>query len=102
MSSDGRKTLSQRLRRGRQAREQFVASHISKGVAFQIRAIRDRLKWSQERLAHEVGMTQNAISRLESPEYGGPTITTLKRLAAAFDVGLIVRFVPFSELIDWV
>jgi hypothetical protein len=47
-------------------------------------------------------MTQNAVSRLESPNYGKPTITTLKRLAAALDVGLIVRFVPFSELIDWV
>jgi len=24
------------------------------------------------------------------------------RLAAAFDVGLVVRFVPFSEMIDWI
>jgi len=47
-------------------------------------------------------MSQNAISRLESPEYGKQTITTLKRLAAAMDVGLIVRLVPFSELIDWI
>jgi hypothetical protein len=47
-------------------------------------------------------MTQHAISRLESQGYGKPTLTTLKRLAAAMDVGLIVRFVPFSELVDWV
>jgi len=47
-------------------------------------------------------MNQNAISRLESSNYGKPTITTLKRVAAALDVGLIVRFVPFSEMIDWV
>jgi transcriptional regulator with XRE-family HTH domain len=47
-------------------------------------------------------MNQNAISRLESVSYGKPTITTLKRLAAALDVALIVRFVPFSELVDWV
>jgi hypothetical protein len=47
-------------------------------------------------------MNQNAISRLESPEYGRQTLTTLKRLAAAMDVALIARFVPFSELIDWV
>lgn len=102
MSSDGRNALIHRLRQGRQARERFVASHISKGISFQIRAIRDRLGWSQERLAKEVSMPQNAISRLESPDYGKPTLTTLKRLAAAFDVGLVVRFVPFSELIDWV
>jgi len=47
-------------------------------------------------------MNQNAISRLESPDYGKPTLTTLKRLAAAMDIGLAVRFVPFSELMDWV
>ncbi|MGD0774287.1 MAG: helix-turn-helix transcriptional regulator [Candidatus Solibacter sp.] len=101
MFSDGRKTLIKRLRRGKEARKQFVDSHLRKGVAFQIRATRDRLGWSQEDLAKEAGMTQNAISRLESPEYGKPTITTLKRLASALDVGLVVHFVPFSHMIDW-
>jgi hypothetical protein len=45
-------------------------------------------------------MPQTAISRLESPNYGKPTITTLKRMARVYDVGLDVRFVPFSLLID--
>ena len=49
-----------------------------------------------------MGMTQNAISRLESSSYGKSTITTLKRLASAYDVALVVRFVPFSQLVDWV
>jgi transcriptional regulator with XRE-family HTH domain len=91
-----------RLRRGKHVRKQFVESHINKTLAHQIRATRDRLGWSQERLAREVGMNQNAISRLESPDYGKPTITTLKRLAAALDVALVVRLVPFSELAYWV
>jgi hypothetical protein len=47
-------------------------------------------------------MTQNAISRLESSTYGKATVTTLKRLASVYDVALIVRFVPFSYLVDWV
>jgi len=64
--------------------------------------MREREKWSQEELAKRVGMNQNAISRLENPFYGKPTITTLKRLATAFDVALIVRFAPFGELVDWV
>lgn len=64
--------------------------------------MRDRENWSQEELAERVGMNQNAISRLENPFYGKATLTTLKRLAAAFDVGLVVRFVPFGELVDWV
>jgi transcriptional regulator with XRE-family HTH domain len=102
MNLNSKEGLLRRLRKGRSSRSQFVESHIKKGIAYQIRAIRDSLGWSQERLAKEVGMPQNAVSRLESPDYGRPTLTTLRRLAAAFDVGLVVRFVPFSELIDWV
>jgi transcriptional regulator with XRE-family HTH domain len=90
------------VRRGKQTRAQFVSSQIDKGIAYQLRALRDRQELSQEKLAELVGMNQNAISRLESPRYGRPTISTLKRLAAAFDVALVVRFVPFSYLVKWV
>jgi transcriptional regulator with XRE-family HTH domain len=99
---NSRPSLLRRLRRSKQAREQLVSSQIDKGIAYQIRALRDSQDLSQEQLAQTVGMNQNAISRLESPRYGRPTIRTLKRLAAAFDVALIVRFVPFSQLINWV
>jgi hypothetical protein len=47
-------------------------------------------------------MNQNAVSRLESPNYGKATLTTLRRIAKVFDVALMVRFVPFSQLTDWV
>lgn len=67
-----------------------------------MRSIREKLGWSQEQLAIAAGMNQNAISRLESFSYGKATLTTLKRLAAALDVALIVRFAPFSELTDWI
>jgi transcriptional regulator with XRE-family HTH domain len=102
MDLDFLKSLIARLRRGKTERERFVESHLGKGISHQIRAIRDELGCSQIELGEKVGMNQNAISRLESAEYGKPTITTLKRLAAAFDVGLIVRFVPFSEMVHWV
>jgi transcriptional regulator with XRE-family HTH domain len=64
--------------------------------------MRDREGWSQQELAERVEMTQNRISLLENPFKGKPTLTTLKRLAAAFDVALVVRFVPFSQLVKWV
>lgn len=95
-------TLINRLSRGRHARQRFVESHISKALAFQIRSLREQESWTQETLAEKIGSTQNAVYRAENPRYGKQTITTLKRIAAAFDVGLAVRFVPFSELIDWV
>jgi transcriptional regulator with XRE-family HTH domain len=79
-----------------------VESHVNKGLAYQLRAMREARGWSQEELAEVVGMPQTAISRLESPSYGKLTITTLKRLANVYDVALMVRFVPFSDLVNWV
>ena len=46
-------------------------------------------------------MGQVRISKLENPDTGTPNLTTLVRLASAFDCALMVRFVPFSELTKW-
>ena len=46
-------------------------------------------------------MTPNNFSRLESPDYGKHTLSSLKRIADALDVALVVRFVPFSQYINW-
>jgi transcriptional regulator with XRE-family HTH domain len=56
---------------------------------------------TQAELALKSEMTQNNISRIESPEYGKQTISSLKKIAAALDVALVVRLVPFSQYIDW-
>ncbi len=99
---NSKRSLLQRLRRGRRIRARFVESHISKSIAFQIRGLREREGWSQQTLAEKIGSNQNAIYRAENPNYGKQTITTLKKIAAEFDVALVVRFVAFSELLDWV
>jgi transcriptional regulator with XRE-family HTH domain len=93
--------LIQRLRKGARARARLVDSHISKILAFQTRYLRDKAGWSQQQLAEKIGSNQNAIYRAENPNYGKQTLTTLKKIAAAFDVALVVRFVPFGELVDW-
>jgi transcriptional regulator with XRE-family HTH domain len=99
---NSKEILVQRLQRGRTARARFVESNISKALAFQTRALREKEGWSQQYLAEKIGSNQNAVYRAENPNYGKQTVTTLKKIAAAFDVGLAVRFVPFSELVDWV
>ena len=81
-------------------REAFVDTEISTGLAFQIRAMRLLKKWSQKALAIRIGTKQEAISRLENPDYGKFSLETLRKIASAFDVALLVRFVPFSELIN--
>lgn len=82
-------------------RRQFVSAQVRRFVSGQIRTLRDVKRWTQGELGQRAAMKQNAISRIEDPDYGDFTINTLLRLAAAFDVGLIVRFVPFSELVGW-
>jgi len=79
-----------------------VDSYLNKHLAFQLRTMRDDKGWSQQETAERARMTQNAISRLENPFYGKATLTTLKRIAATHDVALVVTFVPFSQLVDWV
>lgn len=78
-----------------------MESNLSEGIAFQIRATREAQGLTQAELAEAAGMTQNNLSRLESPEYGKQTISSLKRIAAKLDVAVIVRLVPFSQYITW-
>lgn len=86
--------------RNKAYRDALAEEGINEGVPFQIRAMRQARGWSQKELAKRLGMTQHGISRLENPNYGKFTLTTLKRLAPIFDVALVVKYVPFSHLAD--
>jgi transcriptional regulator with XRE-family HTH domain len=86
--------------RDKEYRDAFVSAQIDTGLPFQIRNTRQARGWSQSELAERTGMTQEAVSRLESLSYGKFSLATLRRLASAFDVALEVRFVPFSHLAD--
>ncbi len=93
--------LIQKLRNRKDYREAFVASQISTGIPFQIRALRKQFNWSQKDLAEATQMLQPRICAMEQAGYGDFTLNTLKKLASAFDVGLLVRFAPCGELVNW-
>src|SRR5437879_4565845 len=63
------------------------------GIGEQVKDLRHKFGWSQQDLAQQMGTTQPVIARLEN---GGspPSLTTLQRLAVAFDAQLNVRFTP--------
>jgi transcriptional regulator with XRE-family HTH domain len=82
-------------------RDEFVAAHIATTVAAQIEHMREARGLTQTQLAEKAGMVQARISVLEDPSYDKQSLTTLKRLASALDVGLVVRFAPFSEVLAW-
>jgi transcriptional regulator with XRE-family HTH domain len=88
----------------KEVRDSFVLDHINIGIPLQIRALREQKErgWTQQELANLAGMKQERISAIENPNYKNAfTLSTLTRLASAFGVALIVRFVPISELVKW-
>lgn len=86
--------------RDKDYRDAFIAEHIYSRLPLKIRALRETRGLSQKTLGERVGMAQTWVSKLEDPNYGKLTLSTLLRLASAFDVGLEIDFVPFSKVLD--
>jgi hypothetical protein len=92
------KRLWQRLQK-KAYRQAYLSEHVRRGIAYQIRALRDQRDWKQGTFAKHLGKPQSVVCRLEDPDYGKMTIQTLLEVANVFDVALQVRFVPFSTFI---
>ena len=67
--------------------------------SLKIRAMRDPRDMSQGELGQMAGIAQPWVSKLENPSNGTLTISTLLKLASAFDMASYIDFVPFSELL---
>jgi ribosome-binding protein aMBF1 (putative translation factor) len=86
--------------KNKEYRDAYVEANIMQGLAHQIRTNRENRDWSQHDLAEKCkSSSQTSISRLEDPSYGKYTLSTLIKLASAFDVALIVKFVPYSKFL---
>jgi transcriptional regulator with XRE-family HTH domain len=85
----------------RSYREGYVQSQIRTVLPFQLRALRKSRgpEWTQAYLAERTGMAQPRISELEKATGSLPNLDTLCRIASGLDIGVQVKFVPFSELI---
>lgn len=75
----------------------YLQENSNLRIAAQIRAIRMERGWTQEELAERTGMKQARISKIESADFDSLSLTTLRRMAEAFDVNLSVKF---SSVID--
>lgn len=93
-------TLLEKLT-NKEYRDALIAEEINVGLPMQIREMRESREWKQTEVAKKIGTEQPRITVMEKPGYGNFSLTTLKKLASVFDVGLIVSFVPFSEMIDF-
>jgi len=72
---------------------QLEKSRVSAQVARQIHALRKEAGLSQRKLAELVGTQHSVISRLEDDDYGGHSLTMLRRIAAALGKRVEIRFV---------
>jgi len=81
-------------------REAYVEENVRTGVAYQIRALREKRGWSQKKLAEVLGKPQSVLSRIEDPDYGKLSVQTLLEVAAALDVALLVQFASFPEFVE--
>lgn len=99
MSLISRRAIKNKLIKSKEFRDAYVNSHLKLHIPLQIRAMREERGWTQTEAGKALGKSQNAISRLESRDYGSQTLKTLLEIASGFDVGLLVKFVPFSRLV---
>src|SRR4051812_26040969 len=79
-------------------RHAYSVAHVGDYLAMQIHGMRVRRGWTQKTLAKESETTQPQVSHLEA-SCEGVQLSTLHKIAAAFDVALVVKFVPFSALV---
>jgi transcriptional regulator with XRE-family HTH domain len=99
MISDKKEQILSSLK-DKEYRKELAIEHVNSTLAMQIRNLREKKGWKQSELATRSGKNQGNISHWEDPDYGRYSLTTLKDMAMAFDVALLVKFIPFSELVE--
>jgi transcriptional regulator with XRE-family HTH domain len=96
-----RSKLINRLISERDFRADYIRAKLDVLIPSQLRGLRRRDDLTQPQLAEMAGMKQARISAMETQGRVNFNRETLVRMAATYGVGLIVKFVPFSEMLEW-
>jgi len=94
-----------KLLSSQKSRASYIKAKLGVLVPAQIRAV--RLKSTnpempyQRDLAREAEVHQSRISMFETPGAANITLETLAKIAAGLRVGVVVKFVPFHEMLRW-
>jgi transcriptional regulator with XRE-family HTH domain len=83
----------------KEMRDAYLEEQTRTKLAQQIRALRVQRDWSQSNLGRMLEKPQSNIARLEDREVARYTLSTLFELASAFDIGLVVEFVPYDDFL---
>ncbi len=71
--------------------ERFKKAGEAWDLAIQLAALRKESGLSQKQLATRVGTSQQQISRLESPNYEGHSLSMIRRVAEALGATVLVQ-----------
>lgn len=80
-------------------RHAYVDEFTDAYIATQIKVLREQRELSQTALGELAGMKQSQISELEDVNNRSWKVRTLKKLAKAFDLVLVVRFEQFGRVL---
>ena len=61
-------------------------------IAIEIANFREKKGLTQDELAKMINTSQSAIARLENPDYKGYSINTLRKVAGALEIEVVVSF----------
>ena len=71
---------------------------VNADVARKIHQLRTKAGLTQQQLAVRAGTSKSAICRLEDADYDGHSLSALKRIAAALDKRVEIRFVSAKRI----
>lgn len=91
---DFAEVIRRKLASNQQLAAEVNDEYLRVNVAEQIYAARKQAGMTQRELADACGMKQSAIARLESTDYEGHKLGTVRRIAAALNLRMQLTFVP--------
>ena len=80
-------------------RDGYMQTQVRGGIAYQMQALRRKLRLTQSQMVEKLDKPQSVISRLEDTEYGRVSVQTLLDVASALDVALLVQFVDYPDFL---
>ena len=97
-TTDAVEILHRRFYQGHPRRLKTLAEcRANDEIARKIQTLRSKAGLTQAQLAKLVGTTASVICRLEDADYKGHSITMLRRIAAALNRRVEIRFLPLPR-----
>jgi DNA-binding XRE family transcriptional regulator len=98
VTTDASQILHRRYYKGKPRRHaELENARASADVARKIYKLRTDAGLTQKQLAELVGTSHSVISRLEDDDYEGHSLAMLRRIAAALDKRVEIRFVTLKS-----